>query len=316
MRGFLVAVALACAATTGVGPARGDAASAQKLFDEGKKMLDAGNWPDACKKFRASMELDPSVGTLLNVGNCHAHEGKVHSAQNDFERALKMNQATADTERRKSVEKYARGKIAELLKRVPTLEVEVEPRPKGLEVTRNGTKLPLVALGEALPVDPGVVEVVARAPGWQGRGRIRLEERQHEQLMVKLNKASTDSGSQDDGSVPVWAWVTMGGGVVLGAVAVGFAVDYANAVNELDKVCGPDLTCPAEFPPEPLNARKNRDAVAGGVLGGVGGAALLTGVIGAIVGASSGKDDPSSESAVGFQLGPHVAGLQLYGRFE
>ncbi len=319
MRGSLVVMALFSAALSTVRPASADAASAQKLFDEGKKLLDAGDWTAACKKFRVSMQMDTSLGTLLNIGNCNAHEGKVHSAQNDFEDALKMNRNTADPDRKKSVDKYAREKIAELLERVPTLEVEVEPRPKGLKVSRNGVDLPVGALGEALPFDPGLVEVRAEAPGWQGQGRIRLEERQHEKLRIKLHETADEPSGEEGGSVPVWSWVTMGAGVALGAVSLGFFVDYSNVVGVLKDKCGEGLdNCGENFEVEPLNDRKNQNVVVGGVLAGVGGAALVTGIIGAIVGASSGKDDASSSPAahVGVQLGSGLGGLQLYGRFE
>ena len=38
---------------------------AEALFREGKKLGEEGRIPDACKKFKESQRLDPTLGTLL-----------------------------------------------------------------------------------------------------------------------------------------------------------------------------------------------------------------------------------------------------------
>ncbi|MEZ4437678.1 MAG: hypothetical protein R3B72_01200 [Polyangiaceae bacterium] len=76
-------------------------------------------------------------------------------------------------------------------------------------------------------------------------------------------------------------WLTGGAGLVLGGLAVGFAVDAVNAAGELEAICGADLVCneDPDFDPDPLNARKNRGAALAIGLGigaalGLGAAAL------------------------------------------
>ena len=46
----------------------------------------AGDWPKACAKFDASMQLDPSPSTLLNVAECLEHDGKLARARLDAKR--------------------------------------------------------------------------------------------------------------------------------------------------------------------------------------------------------------------------------------
>jgi len=144
------------------------AAAADELFDHGKELLRAGDWPEACARFRASMDLDPAVGTLLKIAKCHEHEDKLTLALGDYRAALALNRAkaTQTEQRRNELEEYTKGALAELEARVPKLRVRLAASPPGLRVTIDGAPLPLAAVGEDLPTDAGPMEVVAEAPGY------------------------------------------------------------------------------------------------------------------------------------------------------
>ena len=150
------------------------AAAADELFERGKELLQAGNWPEACAKFHASMDLDPAVGTLLKIARCHEHEGKLTMALHDYRAALALNlEKTNQTEKRRAeLAEYTKHALIQLDARVPKVRVVVPARPAGLRVTFGGQDLPLGGLDEKLPADPGPLAITAEAPGY---GSLRRE---------------------------------------------------------------------------------------------------------------------------------------------
>src|SRR4051794_15945207 len=65
-----------------------DPATAQALFEEGKRLMQAKHFSDACPKFAESQRLDPGGGTLFALALCHEGAGKTASAWADFNDAL------------------------------------------------------------------------------------------------------------------------------------------------------------------------------------------------------------------------------------
>jgi hypothetical protein len=149
-------------------PPVGDSTVAEQLFVQGKALLKAGDWPGACAKFQASMDLDAAVGTLLKLAKCREHEGKFARAFADYQAALALNRRKpGQTEaRRAELEAFTTRALEALRPAVPRLRIVVRDRPPGLRVTRDGQPLPAAALDEELPVDPGLVEIRAEAPGY------------------------------------------------------------------------------------------------------------------------------------------------------
>jgi hypothetical protein len=107
------------------------------------------------------MQLDPSPGTLLNLGNCYEPQGDLLKALEVFERALADAQKTPDRKKRAAWSDAARERIASLGKRIPELTIEAaEP---GVTVQLNGK--PFTALGQPQPQNPGRHHVEVSAPG-------------------------------------------------------------------------------------------------------------------------------------------------------
>ena len=73
-------VALASARTSLAQTSAADKATAQALYDEGKRLMDAGQYAQACPKFAESARLDPSSGVELALGLCYEGQGKIASA--------------------------------------------------------------------------------------------------------------------------------------------------------------------------------------------------------------------------------------------
>jgi len=144
------------AAPTESATARADAA-----FDEGRELFEQGRFKEACEKFELSMQLDPSPGTLLNLGNCYEPQGDLLRALSVFERALEHAQKTSDRKRRAAWSDAARERITSLSKRIPELTIEgAEP---GSQVLLDGK--PITALGEPQRQNPGRHQLEVSAPG-------------------------------------------------------------------------------------------------------------------------------------------------------
>jgi hypothetical protein len=126
---------------------------AQSLFDDGRTLLEAGKYAEACPKFAESQRLDPGGGTLLNLALCHEHEGKTATAWTEFREALSI----AMRDDRKDRQELANLHIAALSPKLTRLTVVV---PEGIaardpEVTLDRSRLPSAAWNTAIPIDPG-----------------------------------------------------------------------------------------------------------------------------------------------------------------
>jgi hypothetical protein len=145
-------------------------AAAQALFDEARRLLDAGNFAEACPKFKGSFELDPGGGTLLNLADCYERQGLSASAWSTFKDARVLAQRDGRPDR----VKYASDHIGQLESRLAYLTVRVpEPaRVRGIQVSVDGAPIGEAAWGVALPVDPGKRVVRAQAPGKQAYERV------------------------------------------------------------------------------------------------------------------------------------------------
>jgi hypothetical protein len=140
-----------------------DKASAEALFNEGKRLMEAGQYAQACPKLADSQRLDPGVGTLLNLGVCYERNGQTASAWATFKEAASAAHGAGEAER----ERFARDRAAALEPKLAKLSVAVgaDSVIDGLEVKRDGEGVPRSSWGLGLPIDPGDHTVEATAPG-------------------------------------------------------------------------------------------------------------------------------------------------------
>lgn len=154
----LLVVAGACV----VAPARADdPAAAQTLFDQGRKLVQAGRFSEACPKFKESLRLSPGLGTMLWLADCLENNGQTASAWAQFKDA-----AAAAALKNDDREKVARSRAAALEPKLTKLTIVVsKDAPAGLEVHRDDSVVGAAEWGVAVPVDPGPHDVSASAPG-------------------------------------------------------------------------------------------------------------------------------------------------------
>ncbi len=154
MSRVLVASALVLSLVSLGHVARADtrAETADKMFREAKKAMDASDYPRACPLFEESQRLDPGGGTLLNLALCLEKLGKVASARKSYEEAAARARADGRADRLGE----AHAHLAALAPRVPTLTLATGKSASTLgRVTLDGRVLQTEELNTRIPLDPG-----------------------------------------------------------------------------------------------------------------------------------------------------------------
>lgn len=155
------AIAIAVTVITGAvtGTARAQSGSAEALFTEGYRLLDAGKISEACEAFEASNRALPGAGTYLAIGDCRARNGQIASAWSAYQAALTR---AKDNEKRQ----FARKRIKKLepVLSYLTISVSVE-NTEQVTLTRNGTLVDPMLWNRALPIDGGEYVIEGRIAG-------------------------------------------------------------------------------------------------------------------------------------------------------
>ena len=135
---------------------------ADALFKEGRAAAQAGDYPTACNKFTASQRLDPSTGTLLNLGDCEEHQGHLTVARNYYQDALRQLGATDPRIA------PAKERLASLESRIPRIIVRPGTASKAT-IALDGVPVPTASLDAPIPVDPGSHTLTVTAPDHEPR---------------------------------------------------------------------------------------------------------------------------------------------------
>lgn len=303
----LVSASAAQAETTAA-----DRAASEALFNEGKRLVAAGDYAAACPKFAESNRLDPAPGTLLNLGDCLENIGKTASAWGTFNQVEIVARQEHDTKGR--IEEGARrAKLLEPKLSSLVIEVPQQSRIAGLEVRRDDQALGEGSWGTAIPVDPGTHTVEAKAPGMKGwSGRVEVEAKPGiTTISVPLLVAPPPPITQ-----PVSGWTTqrkiavgLGGvgvaGVVIGAV---FGAQAAAKSSDLDAHCQPGSPRRCDAQGITLHGDGLTAANVSNVAFAAGGAALIAGGLLFLLGPSPAKEPAKPGSALRVELGPTVTG--------
>lgn len=169
LRKFAPLLFLFVLAAPNVARAGDNAAAAEALFVEAKQLTADGNYDEACPKFLASYKLDRTLGTLLNLADCHEHVGRIATSWAEWGEAIEMARRMGDDR----VE-FATKRRDALTSRLPKLTVKIDDPVDGLDVYRDDTKVEPGAYNLPLPVDPGEHTVSVR------RGKDVLEQKKAE----------------------------------------------------------------------------------------------------------------------------------------
>jgi hypothetical protein len=153
---FAIAVCTVCRPATATDPA-----TATMLFNEARRLVAAGRYPDACPKFEESQRLDPGIGTQFNLADCYEHTDRIASAWALFLDVASSAGGTGQLAR----ENVARKRASALEPKLSKLTIATPTNIAGLEVRRNGEALGGMLWNNPIPIDPGSYTIEASAPG-------------------------------------------------------------------------------------------------------------------------------------------------------
>jgi hypothetical protein len=138
----------------------GGKVAAEALFEEGRKLVAAGNFADACPKFASSQRLDPSPGTLLNLASCYEKLGRSATAWATYREAASAANAAGRAEYVATAQRHADALVPKLAHATVTVAQPVD----GLQVTRDGNRVDRGEWGLTVPIDAGQHTIEASAP--------------------------------------------------------------------------------------------------------------------------------------------------------
>jgi hypothetical protein len=143
-----------------------DQAVAQSLYDEGKKLLAAGKWVEACPKLEESQRLDATPVTEFYLADCYERAGRTASAWTTF-LDLAATEHKAGGAKSAERERVARGRASALEPKLTQLVIDVPAsvRVPGLVVKRDAEIVREGQWGSQVAVDPGKHTIEASAPG-------------------------------------------------------------------------------------------------------------------------------------------------------
>ena len=167
----LVVVALAAT------PAAAQVADAESLFNQGKVMMTAGKFAEACKAFDSSQKLAPAITTMVNLANCREKTNELATSWELFNEVERQTRGKKDPGN-VALNKLATDRAAKLGPRVSRLTIKISAPTKGLEVLRGTVVVSPATWNVGLPVDGGTYKIVATADDhepWSGEVTVKAE---------------------------------------------------------------------------------------------------------------------------------------------
>jgi hypothetical protein len=221
------------------------AARASALFREGRDALKRGDYAAACARFEESQELDPSLGTLLNLSVCEERRGHLLRARALLEEFLRDSEPSDD--RRASAEQLVKSIDA----RLSRLVVQIEP--SGLTDVKLGVDDRALSFEPEKPLnlDPGSHAIELRAAGYS-RERVTVElasgELRRLRIVLKplvvaesgprsVARSSPAAVTDTKQALPPLFYVALGAGLAGAATIGGSAVMIANERATVEDHC-------------------------------------------------------------------------------
>lgn len=297
---------------------------ADRLFRAGREAMRRKDFANACANFYQSQALDPAAGTLLNLAECEAAQGRGHYVASWKHVQAALSQLSEDDERLT----LARQISSRLERRLAKLRVVFsgsDYEQLGLEC--DGVEVPSAQLGEPIIVESGHHVLVAKTSS-DRRGKpveLRVAAGESRGVVVPsppVERARASAAPQASSSPGDTQRGVGYAGLVIGGVALGVATYFAlhgNAIKgDADQLCSPSaVDCPQQALADTQRSQadlERRVAIVTSVTGALVGAAGLVLVLTADEGAPKDKKRSASLSLQP-GVGGAPSGVWLTGRF-
>jgi hypothetical protein len=265
---------------------------ARALFLQGQEAYQHGDYDAAVERWTEAYGLDARPALQYNLAQAYGRLGRLVEERDALERYIE----SADPE--DSLLAAARARVATLRERLARTSIHVEGGVPGAVLLVDGEERGRLPLSEPVSVEPGSHRIEARAEGYV-TFRSTAVVPASEVVDVPIAMTAITSAPTPTSSIALFAG---GGGALAVGVALG-AVAFAKSGDAMDGTAGAD--------------RAHAMALTADVLYGVGGAALVTGLVLYLVRGDEGDGDPDATSRV--RVAPLITaqggGLGLGGRF-
>jgi len=339
---LLIAVAAAALPRAAIAQPATASVEAEALYQRGHALLKAGKTAEACDAFDASLRVEASTGTLLNLARCREESGQLATAWALFLRAA--SSAQNEGARARAAEARRRAQSLEPRLSQLTLSVPEASRISGLEVTRDGQPIDPLLWNQGVPLDGGVYVIEAKAPGneaWSTRvtvpaegGRVSVEVPRFKSLSELASgeppAAAPASDEPRAAARPAAAaraaaptpgrWTTLrfaaAGSAVVGVAAIAAGAWFGAAASDAAERA--NALCPTGACSDPEGLRladeSRSKALTANVSFAVGGAAVVGAAVLWFLGAPDDPDDRRTLALVPV-MSASASGLAVRGRF-
>jgi hypothetical protein len=302
--------------------------AARALGEEGLKLYDEGNFAAAADKLARADEIVRLPTTGLYVARALAKSGKLVEASEKYLAVTKLALAADATEQHRTAQKDAERERAELVPRIPSLEIVVGGDLTGATVVLDGRTLPSVLVGVKIPANPGTHTIEAQKGNARASQTITLAEGTSARATLDRPTATAtavanaptepkDDGHESLRPLALGGWIGLGvGGAALVAGGVLGGLTLAKESDLLEQGCS-DGVCPPALAGELDGYAGLRGASMGLLYGGGALAALGVGalLLDPILANEPAADPPGATKTSSLRLIFGPTGLGVAGRF-
>jgi hypothetical protein len=208
-----------------------------RAFDEGRELLTAGDVAGAKARFRASVDIEPTVGALLNLAECHAKLKEAAFAYRRYREAEAL--ATKTNDDRKP---FAHTKAEALKAELGFLDVRLPVDTPSATLTVDDEEVGRIAGREELPLEARAHRVEVTAGDRRFVTTKSLSAGESSVLEVRWPPKAEAATPSRKLAVPSYVSIGVGAaGIAAGAVFGALALGKKSDLHEL---CPSYPTCP------------------------------------------------------------------------